>query len=69
MGPFLILAGSSVTLQSGTKKQEHVKPPPPVIDESVTTDEPLVEEQSAKLEQLQEYPIDTEGRVQKLKCY
>ena len=46
-----------------------MKPPPPVTDESATTDEPLVEEQSAELEQVQEYPLDTEGRVQKLKCY
>ena len=51
-------------LQSGTKKQELVKLLR-IVDESVTTDEALVEEQLGEHEQLPEYPLDTEGRVQK----
>ena len=67
--PFLILSDSSVALQSGTKKQEQVEPPPPVVDEDVTTGKAIVEEQSAKLEQLSEYPLDLEERVQKRKYH
>ena len=47
--------------------KEKVEPPPPVVDEGVTTDEALVEEQSAEIEQLPEYPLDPEGRVRKKK--
>ena len=43
--------------------------PLPIVDESVTTDEALVEEQLAELKQLPEYPLDTEGSVQKRKCH
>ena len=53
--------------KNSTKKQKHVEPPPPVADEGVTTDEALVEEQLAEIEQLPEYPLDPEGRVRKKK--
>ena len=39
--------------------------PLPIVDESVTKDEALVEEQLAEHKQLPEYPLDTKGRVRK----